>query len=268
MPVEFGAVLDSVAPLGDGWAAVVPEDWTQGRTAYGGLQAALLVRAMRQVMDGSTGLPLRSLQVTFVGPATPGPVELEPGVLRRGRTAWQARCDLRQGGALACTAVAIFGAPRSSRVTIEIPRPAAPATPEVLQDLPFVPGVTPPFVQHVQLRWALGRRSSPGGTGEPHSMVYARLRDRRCAPEEAVIALADSIPTPALVLLDRPLPVSSLNWMVELIGDPAALDLADWALLDTRVRAGADGYLSQTSVLYGPSGHAFSVSHQTVAIFG
>ena len=268
MPVEFGEVLDSVAPCGDGWSATVPDDWTQGRTAYGGLQGALLARAMRQVVRGAAELPLRSLQVTFVGPVRPGPVELRPAVLRRGRTAWQARCDLLQDGSPACTAVGIFGAPRSSRIAIEIARPQAPAAPEDLRDLPFVPGVTPPFVQHVQLRWALGRRSSPGGASEPHSMVYARLRDRRCTPEEALVALADSIPTPALVLLEKPLPVSSLNWMLELIGDPAALDLADWSLLDTRVRAGADGYLSQTSVLFGPSGHAFAVSHQTVAIFG
>ena len=39
-------------------------------------------------------------------------------------------------------------------------------------------------------------------------------------------------------------------------------------VLGTDVRAGADGYLSQPSVLWGPGGHAFSVSHQSVAIFG
>jgi hypothetical protein len=50
--------------------------------------------------------------------------------------------------------------------------------------------------------------------------------------------------------------------------DPAQLDHHDWALLDTEVRAGTDGYLSQTSVLYGADGHAYSVSHQTVAVFG
>jgi hypothetical protein len=56
--------------------------------------------------------------------------------------------------------------------------------------------------------------------------------------------------------------------MLELIGDPGLLGPDDWSLIGTEVRAGADGYLSQTSVLWGPGGHAFSVSHQTVAIFG
>jgi multidrug resistance efflux pump len=56
--------------------------------------------------------------------------------------------------------------------------------------------------------------------------------------------------------------------MLELLGNPADLDRTDWAMIGTEVRAGVDGYLSQTSVLWGPGGHAFAVSHQSVAIFG
>jgi hypothetical protein len=69
-------------------------------------------------------------------------------------------------------------------------------------------------------------------------------------------------------MLDKPAPATSINWMLELIGDPALLDREQWSMIGTDVRAGADGYLSQTSVLWGSSGHAFSVSHQSVAIFG
>jgi hypothetical protein len=69
-------------------------------------------------------------------------------------------------------------------------------------------------------------------------------------------------------MLDKPAPATSINWMLELIGDPALLDREQWSMIGTDVRAGADGYLSQTSVLWGSGGHAFSVSHQSVAIFG
>jgi acyl-CoA hydrolase len=68
-------------------------------------------------------------------------------------------------------------------------------------------------------------------------------------------------------MLSKRAPASSLNWTLELLGDPAQLDVGDWSLIDTEVRAGIDGYLSQTSVLWGATGHAFSVSHQTVGIF-
>ena len=83
-----------------------------------------------------------------------------------------------------------------------------------------------------------------------------------------MLALADVIPTPVLSMLTEPAPASSVNWMLEVLRDPAYLDLRDWVLIDTEVRAGTAGYLSQTSVLYGADGHAFSVSHQTVAVFG
>ncbi len=163
--------------------------------------------------------------------------------------------------------MAIFGAARPSRIALDIPRPDVQADPERLPDMPYIPGITPEFIRHLQLRWAVGR-TPYSGHDEPHSTIFARLCDSGCSAEDALIALADSIPTPALSMLDKPAPATSINWMLELIGDPGLLDRERWSLIGTDVRAGADGYLSQTSVLWGPGGHAFSVSHQSVAIFG
>jgi acyl-CoA thioesterase len=255
---------------------VIPRTWSNGRTVFGGLQVALSVRAMRGVLDDELGggqgsidtLPLRSLQTTFVAPVSAGrTVALRAEFLRSGRSATHARCDLLQEGKVACATVAIFGAARPSQITLDIPRPEVPADPESLADMPCIPGLTPEFLRHLQLRWAVGR-TPYSGHDEPHSTIFARLRDSGCSAEDALIALADSIPTPALSMLVRPAPATSINWMLELIGDPGLLDRDQWSLIGTDVRAGADGYLSQTSVLWGPGGHAFSVSHQSVAIFG
>jgi acyl-CoA thioesterase len=268
MTAQFGEVLDSLRRDGSDWVANVGEDWSQGRTIFGGLQVALAVRAMRGVMTGNPGAPLRSVQATFVGPLPFGTdIRLRAELLRTGKSASHARCDLLHDGAVACTVAAIFGAPRQSGVVIEIPRPVVAVDPETLPDLPCIPGVTPTFVKHIQVRWAEG---TPPYTSqrEPRSLIYSRMLDRDCAAEDALIALADSIPSPALSMLSRIAPASSLNWMLELIGDPGLLDREQWALIGTEVRAGMDGYLSQTSVLWGPTGHAFSVSHQSVAIFG
>jgi len=265
---QFGDVLDSLRRDGSDWVANVGEDWSQGRTIFGGLQVALAVRAMRGVMTGNPGIPLRSVQATFVGPLPFGTdIRLRAEVLRTGKSVSHARCDLLHRGALGCTVVAIFGAPRPSSIALEIPRPVIDVDPETLTDLPWIPGVTPALVQHIQVRWARGTPTSTGQR-EPHSLVFARLLDRSCTAEDALIALADSIPTPAQSMLSKRAPVSSMNWMMELIGDPGLLDREQWALIGTEVRAGMDGYLSQTSVLWGPTGHAFSVSHQSVAIFG
>ena len=69
-------------------------------------------------------------------------------------------------------------------------------------------------------------------------------------------------------MLATPAPANSLNWMFEILGDPGRLDRDGWCPIATEVRAGCDGYLSQTSILWGPDGHAYSVSHQTVGIYG
>ncbi len=263
--MELSAVLDSMQPDGDGWRIDVPADWQQGRTLYGGLQLALAVRAMRGVLPAP--LPLRSVQVTFVGPLAGDDISAHADLLRVGRTASHARGELRQAGRIGCTAVGIFGASRLSAFALGLEQPVVPVDPETLTDLPVIDGITPRFVEHLQLRWAIGAPPQHAHD-EPHSTVYARLRDRRCPPEDALIALADAIPTPAVSMLRHPAPVNSLNWMLEILGDPAGFDPHGWCRLDTDVRAGADGYLSQTSILWGPDGRAWTVSHQTVGLFG
>jgi acyl-CoA thioesterase len=264
--VRYHQVLETLRCSDGRCSADIHEDWMQGRTVFGGLQVALAVRAMRGLLD--PGPPLRSLQATFVAPLPGGRVALSADVLRRGKSATHVHCNLLlDDGTVACTIVAIFGASRPSSFAREIPRPQVDVAPEALQDMPYVPGMTPSFLQHMQLRWARGTLPY-SGYHDPRTIIYARVREPDCTPEEALVALADVIPTPAISMLRKPAPASSLNWTLELLGDPGKLDVDDWSLIDTEVRAGIDGYLSQTSVLWGSTGHAFSVSHQTVGIFG
>lgn len=269
METGFSQVLASIDRT-DGARAVVtvPPDWLQGRTVFGGMQMALAARAMRAALPlQSAALPLRSAQMTFVGPLLGGqPIHLQAETLRAGKSTVHARCDLRHDdGKVDSTVVAIFGGPRESRFVKEMPRPDPGRTPE--QSDGKAQGSPPAFLRHFDVRVARGDWPY-SGYHEPRSLIYARLRDRECGSEDALLALADVIPTPVLSTLTAPAPASSVNWMIEVLRDPAYLDLQDFALIDTEVRAGTAGYLSQTSVLYGADGHAYSVSHQTVAVFG
>lgn len=269
MTTEFSAVLASLAPAADGrLQAVVPADWLQGRTVFGGMQMALAIRGMRWAMpEESRDLPLRSAQVTFVGPlAGDGTIVVCPELLRRGRSTSHARCDLLQAGAIAGSAIGIFGVARPSQFVHEMPAPDPGRRPDEVAQAVMATSRAPAFVQHFDMRWAVGNVPY-SGHHEPRSMIYGRLRDAHCGAEDALLALADMIPTPVLSMLTQPAPASSLSWMIEVLRDPAQLDLRDWCLIDTEVRAGTAGYLSQTSVLYGADGHAYAVSHQTVGVF-
>ena len=77
---------------------VLPDDWLQGRTAFGGLSAALCWEAAQRVGDALP--PLRSAQFAFVGPAG-GRLRIEPTLLRRGKSAAFYSVDLHGDDVLA-----------------------------------------------------------------------------------------------------------------------------------------------------------------------
>ncbi len=127
MPTGFSQVLASIEPCtGPGPSVTVPPDWLQGRTVFGGMQMALGGRAMRAVLPlQAAAMPLRSAQMTFVGPLLGGaPIRMKAETLRAGKSTVHARCDLmHDDGKVACTVVGIFGGPRESRFVKEMPRP-------------------------------------------------------------------------------------------------------------------------------------------------
>ncbi|MCA8885628.1 MAG: thioesterase family protein, partial [Hyphomonadaceae bacterium] len=77
------AVLDTLVPDGNVFAVEAPVEWSQGRTLYGGITAALAYEAVRRSHDALP--PLRSAQFTFVGPAS-GRLRFTTALLRRGRS--------------------------------------------------------------------------------------------------------------------------------------------------------------------------------------
>jgi len=99
----------------DGTAAVVPLplNWTQGRTAYGGITAALGLAAVRLLIPDLP--PLRSAQVAFVGPLA-GELSFRPHLLRQGRSASFVRVDALAGDAIGATMTFVFAQERVSDI--------------------------------------------------------------------------------------------------------------------------------------------------------
>src|SRR5690606_1627691 len=96
---------------------VIPPDWAQGRAAFGGVVAALMFDDMQRKV--TPGRPMRSLQVSFVGPVTPGkPFRIVSELLREGKSASQALGRIIQGDATCVVACASFGADRESAVQV------------------------------------------------------------------------------------------------------------------------------------------------------
>lgn len=221
----------------------VPDDWLQGRTLFGGLQAVVGVAAMRTLAPEA---PLRSLQVTFLAPVPGGPVRAVARTLRSGKSTTHVKARIVDGDSTLALMVGIFGLPRTSAVTLR-PRQPAAASAEAFE-LPWIPGVTPNFTQHFRARWLAG--GPPwSGTSEPDNVIELAMRDTGNATEHHVLAMADFIPPIALSYLKTPVPAASLNWMLELVAeDVGSLPLEGWRL-DAQMTAANAGYINQSLTL-------------------
>lgn len=98
-------VIAGLEPIEGGWRAHVPEGWLQGRTAYGGLSAALALHAAMASDDDLP--PLRSALVAFIGPLS-GAITIRATRLRRGRNAAFVQADVESEAGLGLRATFVF----------------------------------------------------------------------------------------------------------------------------------------------------------------
>lgn len=260
-PVPYSRLIAS-AEAGAGEARVeVPEDWLQGRTLFGGLQAAIALRAMRTLVPDA---PLRSLQTTFVGPVPGGAVRATARVLRSGKNATHVEARIVDGEATLAIVVAIFGLARDSAVKV-VPRQPGVAAGKPFE-MRYVPGVAPAFTQHFKARWILGGPPYAGAT-QQDNVIELGMRDEGRATEYHVVAMADFIPPIALSFLKERAMAASLNWMLELVpADVASLPLDGWRL-DAHMTAADAGYTHQSLELWGPGGVLVALGRQTMVVF-
>lgn len=250
----------------------VPDDWLQGRTTFGGLIAACAVQAMRDIAGSAWGadVSLLALQTSFVGPVGLGAMEVAVQTLREGRNLRQLQATVTQQGQTAAVLLAVFGVPRETVLPpLDPQQPVVERHPSTLPALPFLPGVTPNFTQHVDFRWAEGQPPFTGGDFW-HSRIHVRLKDAQPAPAELLaVMLADAAPTPALTRLTQRSPASSVTWALELAAlGSAGDDRAGYWRIDKDTRAAAGGYVNETTRLWTPQGRLAAHGYQVVAVYG
>jgi len=255
--------LIASAELRDGSARVqVGDDWMQGRSAFGGVQAAIALAAMRTLVPAD--MPLRTLQMTFIAPVA-GDVVAQARVLRAGKNTVHVAAHLGEGDARLADLTCIFGSARESIVVHDMPRADPGKTPR--STLPFVRGVTPSFMQQFDV--ALIDGALPFSNSRVARSSYRLgLRDTGPAGEAHLLAFADFMPPVALSWMPNVVPGSSLTWMLEVLdADFAGEGLAGWRV-DAEMMAARDGYTSQSTTIFAPSGKAVALSRQSMVVFG
>lgn len=260
--MHIESILSTVTAEGE---ATVPEGWGQGRAAFGGLVASLLYQhASLNVAQGQT---LRSFSLSFVAPVVPGSLQLHSEVLRQGKSVLQVQVSARQQEQVVAVMLISLGAARSS--TIKVPGQPAPAmkAPQDSLLLPFIKGMTPDFLAHIELAWAEGGMPF-SGSESPDFAGYMRYREPLKSPcLAAFIALVDAWPPSLLPMFRGPAPASSLTWTMELIGDPASYDGDAWWQYQVQTDHCADGYGQARATVWAPDGQLMALSRQTVTVF-
>ncbi|HLU67169.1 MAG TPA: thioesterase family protein [Kofleriaceae bacterium] len=263
MATSFTALMRSAREERGSLSVEVPDDWMQGRSAFGGLQVALALRAMRGLVPG---LPLRTVQAVFYAPVPAGPRRVRAQVMRSGANVTHAEARVEgDGGATLALVIGVFGAARRSAVQVTPEQPAVAASETI--ELPRVPGITPSFTQQFDVRWLRGRPPFSGDSARAHT-VEVSLVDEGPVTEGHIMLIADFMPPLGLSHLRAPAPGSTLTWMLEIFDHRFEhLPLAGWRV-DAELLAARDGYTSQTTAIWAPGAVPVAAGRQCMVIFG
>ncbi|BBN83405.1 hypothetical protein PA25_33900 [Pseudoalteromonas sp. A25] len=243
-----------------------PENWCQGRTAFGGLSAAFMLKSMFYRLTDDRRL--LSLSTNFVGPLLADePFQISTQVLRSGKNATQMLSTLTQADKVCLIAQGCFAKDRNSSITVPS---ADKCTLEPVQPkhvLPYQEGLMPAFFQHVALNAQQGalpfsnaKSSNLGGwmkfKAEPEHQLNALH----------LLALADAWPPTLLQMCSAPSPASSMSWYIEFLSD-IKLPKDAWLGFEALTHHSAKGYGVEDANIYGPDRQLLALSRQTVAVF-
>lgn len=256
-----------VSKAASGEDVIVPTSWAQGRASFGGLIAALVFDRMAN--NVSPGRPMRSMQVSFVGPVTPDePATIEVELLREGKAVSQVMGRMVQGGEPKLVALASFGGDRESAVAVEpLAAPDAKAV-ESCQALPYIKNVTPEFTQHIEMRWAFGGMPFSGIDGREMG-GWMQFKEAPAAITDAhIVALVDAWPPAVLPHLKSPAPASSLSWALDIMHPRPNIGPDDWLLYRATIDQAGAGYGHTHASIWTSRGELVATSRQTVTVFG
>lgn len=103
------------------------------------------------------------------------------------------------------------------------------------------------------------------GSPDPRLMAWVRHKDAAGVdPMVALIAMADCLPPAATSLCQARAPLSSITWMVDILGP---VPEGEWLLFRSRTEQADEGYSSEDMEIWTESGRRLLWGRQTIAIF-
>lgn len=258
--LSLGDMLAGAEPLENGFVLEIDQDWLQGRTAYGGLTSAI---ALAAAQGAAVDLPpLRSGQLSMVGPLA-GRIEARARVLRQGRNATWVTAELSGSEGPGFTAAFVFMRQIESALRLDhYPLPEDLIAPGEARPVPMEHA--PAFLRnHFEARFALPKSA----LGEADLAWWIRLRNREgLDPQLECLLCGDALPVAVLPLVGLKVPISSMQWHVNMLDPRPAAD--GWWLVRSTSRHAAHGGASEHIMQWNSEGVPTIAGMQSVAVFG
>lgn len=263
--MSLNAFLEPVRPGTGPVTLPGAAQWMQGRTLYGGASALLAYTAATRAFPQLP--PLRAAQVGFVAPVGET-VEARVTMLREGRNVIHLRSELLCERQVALTALWLFGAARPANGRHPATRLTTPGDPEALDDLPHA-AEAPGFIRHnFTLRRAVRADGAEGAAG-PRLRRWLRLHEHGILdPVSEAILVGDTLPPSAIRQMERPGPISSVNWSFNVLDTQPAHPPGGWWLAENSSEQADLGYSTERLGLWRADGTPVLSGMQAVAVFG
>lgn len=242
--------------------AHIDAGWMQGRTAYGGISAAVALDAVKRLHP--TELPLRSALIAFVGPVA-GECTIAARALRQSRTSLSAVAEVTSGAGYGTHALFTFSGDRASHIDHD--RLAMPTAirPDALEPVPPHP-LRPGFTAKFDMRPTTGPRFDYRQDTADY-ITWIRFVDApTCDPATALLAIADGLPPSAMALFDQFGPISTTNWTIHFLSDDLATE-DGWWLIRSQSRYVRAGFSVQDLTIWNSAGRAVAAGGQGVGIY-
>jgi acyl-CoA thioesterase len=236
----------------------IPSSWYQGRTAYGGLSAALAYQAATCAAQDLP--PLQSAQIAFAGPLA-GEAVITASVLRRGRNTAFIRSQIAAGDDTGLSCSFIFMNRRESHVSYNaLHRDDLPPVPDAAHIRSGPPEFFTGHMQYPNKRLELGLAAD-------RLANWHRITQRAELDIMAeLICIGDALPPSAMGLMTEKGMVSSMNWQFNMLTDaPATQD--GWWYLQSETHHAGGGASSQYMTVWNTDGDAVMTGMQSVAMF-
>ncbi|EKQ6357999.1 thioesterase family protein [Pseudomonas aeruginosa] len=259
----FSSLISKLTKHDEKYAIDLPQDWLQGRTAYGGLSAALCLEATIRSFPSLP--PLRSAHFSFLGPAM-GELIVSAEVSRQGKSTAFTQAAVEGEMGIAAQASFCFGSSRFSEYDY-CNTPSPEVSPPDSYPTYFSWLNRPIFMQHFEGRLVSGARPCTEGE-QPEMLVWLRHKDRAIDTNlVGLLALADALPPAIFVMFREPVPISTVTWSVDVL-DESFENKEGWWLVRSVAESARNGFTTQVITIWAADGRPVLAARQNVAVFG